>query len=580
MSNKSGMGNLPWYKEAIIYEVHVRGFYDSNGDGVGDFQGLTQKLPYLAELGVTALWLLPFYPSPLKDEGYDVADYKDVHPSYGSLDDFKEFLKTAHGLGLRVITELVLNHTSVRHQWFQRSRTAKPGTKWREFYVWSDTPDRYRGVRVIFSDFEKSNWAWDPVANAYYWHRFFSHQPDLNLDSQDVQEALLDVVDFWFGLGVDGMRLDAVPYLFEREGTPCENLPETHEFLKKLRLHVDDKFKDKMLLAEADQLPPEEVAYFGSGNECNMAFQFPLTLSLFEALELEDGSVIRSVYEETPPIPKTCQWATFLRNHDQLSLEMVPEEQRDRMYLAYAKDENCRLNRGIRRRLAPLLGNDRSKIELMNFLLFTLPGTPVLYYGDEIGMGDNCRLPDRGGVRTPMQWSSGLNAGFSVANPSRLYLPVISDPPYDCRTVNALSQRHDESSLFEWTRRLIGTASRLPVLRTGRFQFLEQPNTRVLSFIRYSRSELVVAMASLSHRPEEVRVALDNHKGAIRTEISRGITLEALGRRSLGLSLGPHAYALYSMARKPGPSSRPHGTSIPTRRRHPPQARQQEEERS
>jgi maltose alpha-D-glucosyltransferase/alpha-amylase len=407
-----------WYKDAIIYEVHVRGFYDRDGDGVGDFRGLAEKLDYLQDLGVTAIWLLPFYPSPLKDEGYDIADYTEVHPAYGSLRDFKTFLREAHRRGLRVITELVANHTSDQHPWFQRARRAKAGSRWRDFYVWSDTPEKYKGTRVIFKDFEPSNWTWDPVAQAYYWHRFYAHQPDLNYDHPHVQRAIFQVLDFWLGLGVDGLRLDAVPYLYEREGTNCENLPATHAFLKTLRRHVDQKFKNRMLLAEANQWPEDAIAYFGEADECQMNFHFPLMPRLFMAIRMEDRFPIIDILQQTPSIPETCQWALFLRNHDELTLEMVTDEDRDFMYRVYAHDPHARINLGIRRRLAPLLGNERKRIELMNYLLFSMPGTPVLYYGDEIGMGDNFFLGDRNGVRTPMHGT------WTVTPASRVPIPI------------------------------------------------------------------------------------------------------------------------------------------------------------
>ncbi|MEM2144075.1 MAG: maltose alpha-D-glucosyltransferase, partial [Candidatus Jordarchaeaceae archaeon] len=402
-----------WYKDAIIYEVHVKSFFDSSGDGIGDFRGLIEKLDYLESLGITAIWLLPFYPSPLKDDGYDISDYFEIHPNYGTLNDFKEFLREAHKRGIRVIIELILNHTSDQHLWFQRSRRAKPGSPWRDFYVWSETQEKYKEARIIFKDFENSNWAWDPVAKAYYWHRFYSHQPDLNYDNPRVHEAIFHVIDFWLEMGVDGLRLDAIPYLYEREGTNCENLPETFEFLEKLRTHIDSKFKNRILLAEANQWPEDAVAYFGEGNRCHMAFHFPLMPRFFMAVQMEDRFPIIDIIEQTPLIPESCQWTLFLRNHDELTLEMVTDEERDYMFRIYASDPKARINLGIRRRLAPLLDNDRRKIELMNVLLFSFPGTPIIYYGDEIGMGDNYYLGDRNGVRTPMQWSPDRNAGFS-----------------------------------------------------------------------------------------------------------------------------------------------------------------------
>jgi len=417
-----------WYKDAVIYELHVRAFCDSNGDGIGDFRGLMQKLDYLQDLGVTAIWLLPFNRSPLKDDGYDIADYTDLNPSYGTRRDFKTFVDEAHSRGLRVITELVVNHTSDQHEWFQRARHAPAGSKRRNFYVWSDTPEKYADTRIIFKDTEPSNWSWDPVAKAYFWHRFFSHQPDLNYDNPEVQQAVFNVLEFWLKIGVDGVRLDAVPYLYEREGTNCENLPETHAFLKKLRQRIDKQFANRMFLAEANQWPEDAAAYFGNGDECHMNFHFPLMPRMFMAIKMEDRFPIIDILQQTPSIPENCQWGLFLRNHDELTLEMVTDEERDYMYRVFARERQARINLGIRRRLAPLLGNDRAKIELMYSLLFSLPGTPVLYYGEEIGMGDNFYLGDRNGVRTPMQWSPDRNAGFSRANPHKLYLPVIIDP--------------------------------------------------------------------------------------------------------------------------------------------------------
>src|SRR6187551_1272824 len=425
-----------WYRDALIYEVHVRAFYDSNGDGIGDFNGLTQRLPYLQDLGVTCLWLLPFYPSPLRDDGYDIADYTTINPIYGSLDDFQRFLDEAHTRNIRVLTELVINHTSDQHPWFQRARRAPKGSPDRDFYVWSDTDTKYAGTRIIFIDTEKSNWTFDPVAGQYFWHRFYSHQPDLNYDNPRVRRGILNVVDFWLEMGVDGMRLDAVPYLFEREGTNCENLPETHAFLKELRAHVDESFDCRMLLAEANQWPEDSVAYFGQGDECHMSFHFPVMPRMFMSVRMEDRFPLYDILEQTPAIPDNAQWALFLRNHDELTLEMVTDEERDYMYRSYAADPQMRINLGIRRRLAPLLGNNRRRIELLNGLLMALPGTPVLYYGDEIGMGDNVYLGDRDGVRTPMHWSSDKNAGFSRCDPSRLFLPAIMDPVYGYDSIN------------------------------------------------------------------------------------------------------------------------------------------------
>src|SRR5213083_271763 len=470
-----------WYKDAIIYETHVKTFCDSDGDGMGDFRGLIEKLDYLQELGITAIWLLPFYPSPLRDDGYDIDDYFDVNPNFGTLDDFRAFLDAAHARDLRVITELVINHTSDQNPWFQKSRRAAPGSPERDFYVWSDTPEKYKDARIIFKDFETSNWAWDPVAKAYYWHRFYSHQPDLNFENPKVREAMIQAVDFWMGrMGVDGLRLDAIPYLYEREGTSCENLPETHRYIKTLRQHVDQKYGDRMLLAEANQWPEDAVSYFGagSGDECHMAFHFPLMPRLFMAVRMEDRVPIVDIIDQTPAIPETSQWALFLRNHDELTLEMVTDEERDYMYRVYANDVKARINLGIRRRLAPLLGNDRKKIELLNLLLFSLPGTPVLYYGDEIGMGENIFLGDRNGVRTPMQWSSDKNAGFSRATPHALYLPIILDPEYHYEAVNVEAQQRNPNSLFWWMKRVLTLRQRHRAFGRGKIKFLRPDNRK------------------------------------------------------------------------------------------------------
>src|SRR2546423_568362 len=497
-----------WYKDAIIYEAHVRSFLDSNGDGIGDFAGLTEKLDYLRDLGVTAVWLLPFYPSPLKDDGYDIADYYSVNPIYGTLADFKNFLHEAHERDLRVITELVVNHTSDQHPWVQRSRRAKPGTAWRDFYVWSDTPDKYRDARIIFRDFEPSNWTWDSVAKAYFWHRFYSHQPDLNYDNPQVAREIMRVLDFWLDLGVDGLWFDVVLYLYERENTSCENLSETHDYLKTLRRHVDEKYGDRMLLAEANQWPEDAVSYFGSGSgdECHMAFHFPLMPRLFMAIRMEDRVPIIDIIEQTPSIPETSQWALFLRNHDELTLEMVTDEERDYMYRVYANDVKARINLGIRRRLAPLLGNDRKKIELLNLLLFSLPGTPVLYYGDEIGMGENIFLGDRNGVRTPMQWSSDKNAGFSRATPHALYLPVILDPEYHYETVNIEAQQRNPHSLLWWMKRAIHLRKRWRAFGQGTIEFLHPDNRKILAFVRSFDKEKILVVANLSRFPPPTQV--------------------------------------------------------------------------
>jgi maltose alpha-D-glucosyltransferase/alpha-amylase len=534
--------NVTWYKDAVIYEVHVRAFFDSAMDGIGDFAGLTQKLDYLEDLGVTAIWLLPFCPSPLRDDGYDISNYTDVHPSYGTLRDFQRFLREAHRRGLRVITELVLNHTSDQHAWFQRSRRAAPGTRWRNFYVWSDTPEKYGDARIIFKDFETSNWAWDPVAKAYYWHRFYSHQPDLNWDNPEVREAMFAAMDFWFDMGVDGLRLDAVPYLFEREGTNCENLPETHDALRELRKHVDEKYRDRMLLAEANQWPEDAVAYFGTGDECHMAFHFPVMPRLFMSLRMEDRYPVTDILKLTPPIPENCQWAMFLRNHDELTLEMVTDEERDYMYRTYARDREMRVNLGIRRRLAPLLENDRRRIELMNALLFSLPGTPVLYYGDEIGMGDNVFLGDRNGVRTPMQWSSDRNAGFSRSNPQRLYLPVNIDPEYHYEAVNVETHLNNSHSLLWWTKRLIQQRKQFRAFGRGTLEFLYPSNRKVLAFTRQFEDERVLVVANLSRFAQCVELELAGFQGSVPVEVFGRAKFPPITEDPYLLSLGPHAF--------------------------------------
>ena len=546
-----------WYKSGVIYEVHVRAFYDANGDGIGDFPGLTEKLDYIKDLGVTAIWLLPFYPSPLKDDGYDIADYCGVHPMYGTLNDFKVFLREAHRRGLRVITELVLNHTSDQHPWFQRARRAKPGGRWRNFYVWSNDPNKYHDTYVIFKDVETSNWTWDPVAKAYFWHRFFSHQPDLNFDNPEVRDAMFKVVDFWMDLGVDGLRLDAVPYLYERDGTACENLPETHAFLKSLRAHVDEKYSDRMLLAEANQWPEVAAAYFGEGrgDECHMAFHFPLMPRLFMALRMEDSLPIVDILEQTPPIPETSQWALFLRNHDELTLAMVTDEERDFMYRMYAQMHQARLYLGIRRRLAPLLNNDRKSIELLNALLFSLPGTPVLYYGDEIGLGENIYLGDRNGVRTPMQWSPDRNAGFSKANPQSLYLPIILDPGYHYEAVNVEVQLANLHSLLWWTRRLLALRKRWRALGEGKCEFLHPDNRKVLAYLLRHEQETLLVVANLSRFVQAVELDLSALKTRVPVELFGRAEFPAVTERPYFFSLGPHAFFWFSLEDKPVPAA-------------------------
>ncbi len=547
-----------WYRDAVIYELHIKAFRDGNGDGIGDFSGLTRKLDYLKDLGVTALWLLPFYPSPLKDDGYDTADFFSVHPRYGTLADFKKFLAEAQKRGLKVITELVLNHTSDRHPWFQRARTARPGSVRRDYYVWSDTPEKFAEARIIFQDFETSNWSWDPKAKAYYWHRFYSHQPDLNYDNPRVRKEIFKVIDYWFSLGVDGLRLDAVPYLYEREGTNCENLPETHAFLKKLRAHIDKNFKDKMLLAEANQWPEDAVAYFGDGDECQMAFHFPLMPRMFMAIQMEDRFPIIDILEQTPPIPDNCQWAVFLRNHDELTLEMVTDEERDYMWRIYAEEPRARINLGIRRRLAPLLNNDRRKIELLNVLLFTLPGTPVIYYGDEIGMGDNYYLGDRDGVRTPMQWDPGLNAGFSEALPARLYLPVIIDPEFNYEAINVENQQLNPSSLLWWMKRIIAIRKRFGAFGRGKIEFLQPENHKVMAFVRTYRDERVLVVSNLSHSSQVAELDLKDHRGLVPEDVFSENRFPPIGKAPYLLSLGPYGYyilALQQEKAKTGKSS-------------------------
>jgi maltose alpha-D-glucosyltransferase/alpha-amylase len=541
-----------WYKDAIIYELRVRSFNDSNGDGIGDFRGLTDKLDYLQDLGVSALWLLPICPSPGRDDGYDISDYTDVHPDLGTLEDFKLFLDEAHRRGIRVITELVLNHTSEQHPWFQRARRAPPGSPERNFYVWSDTPNGYPEARIIFKDFEPSNWSWDPVAKQYFWHRFFGHQPDLNFENPAVQEALLQVVDFWFSLGVDGLRLDAVPYLFQEEGTNCENLPQTHAFLKHLRAHVDQRFKNRMLLAEANQWPEDAARYFGAGDECHMNFHFPIMPRIFMSIHMEDRLPLVDILAQTPQLPPYCQWALFLRNHDELTLEMVTDEERDYMYRAYAHEPGMRLNLGIRRRLAPLVGNNRRNIELMNALLCSLPGTPVLYYGDEIGMGDNVFLGDRNGVRTPMQWSSDRNAGFSRANPQRLILPIIIDPEYHYESLNVEAQQNNANSLLWWMKRLIALRKRFRAFGRGTLEILNPENPKVLAFLRQYEEETVLVVANLSRAVQYVELNLGKWKGSVPVELFGRTEFPPIGELPYLLTLGGHAFYWFSI-------EQPHG---------------------
>ncbi|HVG70583.1 MAG TPA: maltose alpha-D-glucosyltransferase [Vicinamibacterales bacterium] len=536
------MSDPLWYKDAIIYEAHVRAFFDSTGDGIGDFAGFTQKLPYLNDLGVTCIWLLPFYPSPLRDDGYDIADYTSINPMYGTLDEFKRFLDAAHALNIRVLTELVINHTSDQHPWFQRARRAPKGSSERNYYVWSDTDTKYSGTRIIFVDTEKSNWTLDPVAGQYYWHRFFSHQPDLNFDNPTVLEALLDVMRFWLDMGVDALRLDAIPYLIEREGTINENLPETHDILKQIRRALDARYSGRVLLAEANQWPSDVRAYFGDGDECHMAFHFPLMPRIFMGLRQEERHPIVEIMNQTPEIPEACQWAIFLRNHDELTLEMVTDEERDYMYSQYAADPEMRLNVGIRRRLAPLMENSRPRIELMNSLLFSMPGTPIIYYGDEIGMGDNVYLGDRNGVRTPMQWSSDRNAGFSRADPARLYFPVIMDPVYGYEAINVEAQERSPFSLLHWMKRMIALRRQHPVFGRGSIEFIRTGNRKVLTYVRRDESETILCVANLSRVVQPVEIPLAQFAGLTPVELLGQTQLPKISDQPYFLTLAPYGF--------------------------------------
>ncbi|MEN6385933.1 MAG: maltose alpha-D-glucosyltransferase [Phycisphaerales bacterium] len=540
-----------WYKDAIIYQLHVRSFYDSNGDGIGDFQGLSQKLDYLEDLGVNAIWLLPFYPSPLKDDGYDISDYTDIHPIYGSMEDFTSFLKKAHNRGIRVITELVINHTSDQHPWFQLARRSPKGSKLRNYYVWSDTPEKYKGVRIIFKDFESSNWTYDTAGHSYFWHRFYSHQPDLNYESPQVLKEVLRFLDLWMEKGVDGLRLDAIPYLYEQEGTSCENLPQTHVFLKKLRAHIERKYKNRMLLAEANQWPEQVVAYFGNDDECNMALHFPIMPRLFMAIRMENHYPIMEILNQTPAIPEKCQWAMFLRNHDELTLEMVTDKDRDYMYQVYARDRAMRINLGIRRRLAPLLENDRRQIELMNCLLFSMPGTPIVYYGDEIGMGDNVFLGDRNGIRTPMQWSADRNAGFSKANPQRLFLPVTLDPVYHYESVNVENQQGNQNSLLWWMKHLINLRKKFKAFSRGSIKFLTVKNPKILAFIRQYENEKILVMANLADSVQYAELDLSEYTDMVPMELFGQTQLPIIAKNPYLFTFGAYGFYWLQLAAKP-----------------------------
>jgi len=530
-----------WYKDAIFYELHVKAFYDSNGDGYGDFRGLTEKLDYLKELGVDCIWITPFYPSPLKDDGYDVADYYGVHPDYGTLQDFKGFVKETHRRGLKVMTDLVMNHTSDQHQWFQEARR-DPKSPRRNYYVWSDTDQRYKDARIIFVDTERSNWTWDPEAKQYFWHRFFSHQPDLNFDSPRVRRSMFKIMRHWLDMGVDGFRADAIPYLFEREGTNCENLSETHAYLKEVRALIDREYRGRILLAEANQWPADVRPYFGDGDEFHMAFNFPLMPRIFMALRREDRRPIIDIISQLPSIPDACQWCLFLRNHDELTLEMVTDEERDYMYHEYAKDPRMKLNLGIRRRLAPLVDNGRRRMELLNSLLFTLPGSPIIYYGDEIGMGDNIFLGDRNGVRTPMQWNGDRNAGFSRADAARLYSPVIMDPVYGYQAINVEAQLRDSSSLLNWMKRLIRLRKNYPVFGRGEIEFLHPENHKVLAYIRQGEGQTVLVVNNLSRFVQPVELDLRHYDGWTPVEIFGETHFPRIGELPYFLTLAPHGF--------------------------------------
>jgi maltose alpha-D-glucosyltransferase/alpha-amylase len=542
-----------WYKDAVVYQAHVRAFFDSNNDGVGDFAGLTGKLEYLQSLGVNALWLLPFYPSPLRDDGYDIADYESIHPSYGTIEDFDRFMAEANRRGIRVITELVINHTSDQHPWFQAARRAPAGSPEREFYVWSETNRKYEGVRIIFTDTEISNWSWDDVAKAYYWHRFFHHQPDLNFDNPHVLANVNRVMQFWFDRGVDGLRLDAVPYLIEREGTICENLEETHLVLKKMRKALDERYPDRMLLAEANQWPADVRPYFGDGDECHMAFHFPLMPRMFMAVRQEDRHPIVEILRQTPDIPATCQWAMFLRNHDELTLEMVTDEERDYMYQAYAADPQMRINVGIRRRLAPLMENSRRRIELLNSLLLSMPGTPIVYYGDELGMGDNIYLGDRNGVRTPMQWTGDRNAGFSRADPARLFAPPIMDPVYGYQSINVEAQERSPFSLLNWMKRMIGLRKQFKVFGRGSIEFLPSENRKVLAYLRKYEDDQIVCVANLARSVQPVELDLARFKGMTPVEMLGLTEFPPIGELPYFLTLPGYAFYWFRLQQSPSP---------------------------
>jgi len=542
-----------WYKDAVIYQLHVKSFFDANNDGVGDFAGLIEKLDYIASLGVNTIWLLPFYPSPRRDDGYDIAEYRGVHPDYGTLADVRKFIKAAHARGLRVITELVVNHTSDQHPWFQRARAAKPGSAARNYYVWSDNDQAYAGTRIIFLDTEKSNWTWDPVAGAYFWHRFYSHQPDLNFDNPQVLKEVISVMRYWLDLGVDGLRLDAVPYLVEREGTNNENLPETHAVLKKIRAQLDAEYPGRMLLAEANQWPEDAQEYFGQGDECHMSFNFPLMPRMYMAIAREDRFPITDIMRQTPDIPDICQWAIFLRNHDELTLEMVTSNERDYLWDTYAADRRARINLGIRRRLAPLMERDRRRIELMNSLLLSMPGTPVIYYGDELGMGDNIHLGDRDGVRTPMQWSPDRNGGFSRADPERLPLPSLMGPLYGYEAVNVEAQQRDPHSLLNWSRRMLATRAKTQAFGRGTLRFLFPGNRNILAYLREHEDTTILCVANLSRASQPVELDLSSLKGRVPVELLGGTPFPAIGELTYLLTLPPYGFYWFDLSESASP---------------------------
>jgi maltose alpha-D-glucosyltransferase/alpha-amylase len=535
-----------WFKTAVFYEIHIRAFFDGNGDGSGDFRGLTEKLDYLQWLGVDCIWLLPFYKSPLRDGGYDIADFYSINPDYGTVDDVRIFIEAAHSRGIRVIADLVMNHTSSDHEWFQQARSA-PDNPYRDWYVWSDTQKKYEDARIIFIDSEPSNWTWDEQAQAYYWHRFFAHQPDLNYDNPEVQEEMLRVLRFWLDLGLDGFRLDAVPYLYEREATNGENLPETHEYLKRVRAEIEANYPDRVLLAEANQWPADVVEYFGDGDECHMAFHFPVMPRMFMAVRREDATPVYEILRQTPEIPDNCQWGLFLRNHDELTLEMVTDEERDYMYSEYAKDPRMKLNLGIRRRLAPLLDMGRDEIELMTAILFSLPGSPVLYYGDEIGMGDNVYLGDRDGVRTPMQWTSDRNGGFSKADFAQLYLPPLMDPVYGYQAINVEAQLRHATSLLRWTRRFIALRKEHPVFGLGDYEPLEPSNTRIFAHIRTYEDDVILCVHNMARSAQAVELDLSAYEGYFPVELYGGSRFPRIGELPYLLTLAPRGFFWFQL---------------------------------